>query len=216
MFQLFFVMGQSNWFIGAQKKKKEVGLLTYPQLINIILSLCNGFYQGLFRSVFYTIDSQAQVCSPASIHITKWNGLDEKWNQPDGLAAPHEKKAWKSGWIDYVLRNFTFFYLFFPSMELCIFFTRRGKCLKNAFGGSFWSSKKFHLHWALLLHGNQKKWGRGRCKFSCFFLFSFLFLVVTSHHIGTNILKRNSCFFIFLNSPKIEFLIKIAKTTWTT
>jgi hypothetical protein len=79
--------------------------------------------------------------------------------------------------------------------------------------------KKFHLHWALLLHGNQKKGGRG-CSlvvFSIlFYFFPFLFLVVSSHHIAKNILKKlycgtNSCFFILKNSPKNEFLIQFAK-----
>jgi hypothetical protein len=65
--------------------------------------------------------------------------------------------------------------------------------------------------------GTKRKWGRGRCTLVVFsFFFSLLFLVVTSHHIVKNILKKvycgkNSCFFILKNSPKNEFLIKFAK-----
>jgi hypothetical protein len=131
------------------------------------------------------------------------------------LAAPHEKKAWtKNAWIDYVLWNFTFFY--FSLMELCIFCTRL-ESLQNAFGASFWSSNKSHLHGfaLLLLHGNQKKGGERKMQFSCFFSFFFFlscFLVVTSHHIVKNILKKKKIlpqipvFFIKKNSPKNKFL----------
>lgn len=46
------------------------------------------------------VHSQAQVCSPSSIHITQWNGLHEKWNLADGWLPHMRKKACKSKWAE--------------------------------------------------------------------------------------------------------------------
>jgi len=93
-------------------------------------------------------------------------------------------------------------------MELCIF------------GGSIFDTKEVSLTFGIASSWEPKERGRGRkMQFSCFSLFFcfLLFLVVTSHHIAKNILKKIyilpqiPVFFIMKNSPKEEFLIIIAK-----